>query len=162
MVRAATLFAVFLWPAFALAQTQTTGRIAGTVKDPHGAVIVGAEVAVINKATGDERKVTADETGNYALARVQPGAYRVIVAVPGFTPAVFDPVQVVITETTLVNADLVVGGPGTVSVRIDPLVQAVGPQLGLIVDSRAVVGLPLAARNFTQILSLSPGVATYL
>ena len=48
----------------ALAQTQTTGRIAGTVRDQNGAVIVGAEVAVVSRSTGDERKVTTDTTGN--------------------------------------------------------------------------------------------------
>src|SRR5262249_25596645 len=37
-----------------------------------------------------------------------------------------------------------------------------GPQLGRVVDSRAVSELPLATRNFTQILGLSPGTATYL
>ena len=38
-----------------------------------------------------------------------------------------------------------------------PLIQAGGPQLGRVVDSRAVAELPLATRNFTQILALSPG-----
>src|SRR5262249_37521542 len=45
---------------------------------------------------------------------------------------------------------------------IAPLVQAEGPQLGRVVDSRAVSELPLAARNFTQILALSPGTAVAL
>jgi hypothetical protein len=40
----------------ALAQSQTTGRLTGTVTDPNGAVIVGAEVTVSNNATGETRK----------------------------------------------------------------------------------------------------------
>ncbi len=41
-------FAFLLLPSLCvLAQTQTTGRIAGTVKDQNGAVIVGAEVTVV-------------------------------------------------------------------------------------------------------------------
>src|SRR6185369_15387792 len=42
------------------------------------------------------------------------------------------------------------------------IVQTDGAQLGRVVDSRAVSELPLATRNFTQILGLSPGAATYL
>ena len=41
--------------------------------------------------------------------------------------------------------------------RAAPLIQTDGPQLGRVVDSRAVAELPLATRNFLQILALSPG-----
>src|SRR5256884_1056397 len=148
----------------ALAQTQTTGRIAGVVKDQNGAIIVGAEVTVINKATGDERKVNTDKEGNYTVPLLSPGTYRVRVAASGFDTKLFDTVQVVITETTLVNADLIVAGVITdpIVVRIAPLIQQDGPQLGRVVDSRVVSELPLATRNFTQILGLSPGTAVDL
>ena len=151
-----------------LAQTPTSGRIAGTVKDHNGAVIAGAEVSVINKATGDERKVTTDATGNYAVSLLPPGTYRVRVAANGFESKIFDNVQVVITETTQVNANgphsLTVAGVivDPVEVRIAPLIQRDGPQLGRVVDSRAVSELPLATRNFTQILGLSPGTSVDL
>src|SRR2546422_6801274 len=88
----------------ALAQTQTTGRIAGTVQDQNGAVIAGAEVTVSSKAMGDERRVTTDSEGNYAVPLLSPGMYRVKVTARGFNSAVFDNVQVVITETTSVNS----------------------------------------------------------
>src|SRR5207302_7877708 len=57
----------------ALAQGGTTGRIAGTVKDTKGAVIAGAEITVVSRATGEERKVIADTTGNYAVPLLPPG-----------------------------------------------------------------------------------------
>ena len=150
--------------ALALAQGRTTGRIAGTVKDPNGAIIVGAEVTVVSKATGDERKVTTDAEGNYAVPLLPPGAYRVRVVANGFDTRLFDTVQVVITETTLVNPDLRVAGviADPVVARIAPLIQRDGPQLGRVVDSRAVSELPLASRNFTQILGLSPGTTVAL
>jgi hypothetical protein len=146
-----------------MAQGPTTGRIEGTVKDQNGAVIPGAEVKVISKATANERTVTTDEVGHYALPLLLPGIYRVTVAAGGFNPAIVDTVHVLITETTLVNADLTVKGVNVdpVVVRVAPLIPD-GPQLGRAVDSRFVSELPLASRNFTQILSLSPGVATYL
>src|SRR5205814_8471414 len=43
-----------------------------------------------------------------------------------------------------------------------PLIQNEGPQMGRVVDSRAVSELPLATRNFTQILALSPGTSVAL
>jgi hypothetical protein len=148
----------------ALAQTPTSGRIAGTVKDQNGAVIVGAEVTVVSRTTGDQRKVTTDTEGNYSVPLLPPGAYRVRVSANGFHTTLFDIVQVVITETTLVNADPSVVGviADPVIIRIAPLIQRDGPQLGRVVDSRAVSELPLATRNFTQILGLSPGTAVDL
>ena len=59
----ATSFLLLL-PTAAFAQSQTTGRIAGLVKDPSGAVVAQAEVSVTNEATGEERKATSDETGS--------------------------------------------------------------------------------------------------
>jgi len=146
----------------AFAQSPTTGRIAGTVKDQRGALIAGAEVNISSKATAEERRVTTDDQGNYTVPLLASGAYRVRVMLMGFAPAVYDPVQVVITETTTVDVDLVLAGPDTVAVRIDPLLQRDGPQLGRVVDSRAVSELPLATRNFTQILALSPGTSVSL
>src|SRR6266516_3395213 len=147
-----------------MAQGPTTGRIEGTVKDQNGAVIPGAQVKVINKATANERTVTTDEAGYYALPLLLPGIYRVNVAANGFNPVIVDTVHVLITATTLVSADLTVKGVNVdpVVVSVAPLIQTDGPQLGRAVDSRFVSELPLASRNFTQILSLSPGVATYL
>jgi len=148
----------------AQAQSPTTGRIEGAVKDQNGAVIVGAVVKAINRATEDERAVNTDETGRYVIPLLPPGVYRVSISASGFNTAVIDAVHVLITETTPVNSDLVVQGviAHPITVQIEPLMQTGGPQLGRGVDSRFVSELPLASRNFTQILSLSPGVATYL
>ena len=150
--------------ASAFTQSQITGRISGTIKDEKGAVIVGAEVTVNSKTTGDERSVSTDTDGNYNVIFLQPGTYRVSVKAAGFNSAIFASVQVVITETTTLNAQLTVAGTtfDPVIVRIAPLIQSDGPQLGRVVNSRAVSELPLATRNFMQILALSPGTSVGL
>src|SRR5438445_1930513 len=161
----AFLFAFFLLPSIgapAHAQGPTTGRIAGTIKDQNGAVIVGAEVTVVCKATGDVRRIRTDAEGNYTVSLLPPGADLLRVNANGFATIVYDPVLVVITEPTRIDSNLTPAGPDTVSVRIDPILQRDGPQLGRVVESRAVAELPLATRNFTQILGLSPGTAVDL
>jgi hypothetical protein len=147
-----------------VAQSQTTGRIAGTVTDEKGAALPGAEVTVTNKATGETRTVVADDSGNYVVPLLPPGDYSVAVTVSGFKKFIADNVKVAITETTTLDPSLVVGAVSElVTVEAAPqLVQTEGAQLGRVVDSRTVGELPLATRNFTQILGLSPGAATYL
>ena len=143
----------------ALAQSQTTGRIAGTIKDVNGAVIAGAEVTVKSLFTDEERMVATDAQGHYGVTLLSPGAYRVNVMANGFKRTEIESVRVVITETITVDISLEVGDVSEQAIinASEPLLQLGGPQLGRVVDSRAVTELPLATRNFLQILALSPG-----
>jgi hypothetical protein len=146
------------------ASGQTTGRIAGTVKDQHAAAIPRAEVISTSEATGESRWVSTDETGDYVISLLVPGAYRLSFVATGFKRVVLDEIHVEIAQTTTLNAILPVGSVSdsvTVSTAA-PLIQTDGPQLGRVVDTRVVSALPLATRNITQILSLSAGTATYL
>src|SRR5437667_1809972 len=151
-------------PSALLAQSQTTGRISGTVQDQNGAAIARAEVTAINLATEDERKVVTDSEGNYSVLLLPPGLYRVSIRATGFKRAFIENVPVIITQTTVEEAKLEVGElKESVTINTAPsLIQRDGPQLGRVVDSRAVSELPLATRNFTQILGLSPGTSTEL
>jgi hypothetical protein len=145
----------------AFGQNQTTGRIAGTVKDPNGALITGAEVTVKSKTTAAERITTTDNQGSFTVSLLPPGLYQLRVTAAGFHPLNSDSVQVGITETTTVNAELTLG-VDTITVDITQLIQKDGPQLGRAVNSNAVSDLPLATRNFTQIMALSPGTSVSL
>src|SRR5262249_15923952 len=88
-----------LYSISAFSQSQTTGRIRGIVKYPHGAAVIGAEVTVIRLATTEERKVKTDEIGNYAVPLLPPGMYRIIVTANGFKKTDVPSIRVVITET---------------------------------------------------------------
>src|SRR5437660_1468076 len=114
--------------------------------------------------TAGERQVTTDNEGNFTVPFLPPGEYSVRIRANGFNSLLLDSIQVSITETTTVNAQLTVAGviADPVMVRITPFVQTDGPQLGRVVDSRAVSELPLATRNFMQILALSPGTSVAL
>ncbi len=159
-------FMLLVCSAGVFAQSQTTGNVEGVVRDANGAVVAGAEVTVTSKATGDERKVTTDESGAYAVTLLPSGTYRVQISAQGFRPTVFEDVKVAITETTTIPVELAVGeltGEAVVvNASVGPIVQSDSSQLGRVVDARTVAELPLATRNFTQILGLSTGTATYL
>src|SRR3982074_2767573 len=102
----------------ALAQSQTTGRIAGTVTDEKGAALPGAEVTVTNKATGEVRTVIADDAGHYIVPLLPPGDYSISVTVTGFKKFIADEVKVSLTETTTLDPSLVVGAVSE-SVTVD-------------------------------------------
>src|ERR1700688_3597668 len=66
------------------AQNISTAQLAGTVRDPQGAVIPGATVTVTDPSKGFSRSVTTDAQGNYQLLELPPGEYTVTVTAPGF------------------------------------------------------------------------------
>jgi len=161
-----TLVSLFLViSAFAVsAFAQTTGRITGVVKDSSGGLIGRAEVQAVNEATGEEWKAVTDDAGIYSFLLVSPGLYQIEVAAKGFKTSISKGVAVRITETSELDFVLAVGDRlETIVVHGSlPLLQVDGPQLGRVVDFRVVAELPLASRNFTQILTLSPGTASHL
>ena len=100
---------------------ERTGNIEGTVKDPNGAVVPGAQVNVTSQATTSgarpdlsaafNRSVNADGGGFFRLSDVPPGIYTVTVAsTGGFGGATINDVQVVLGKTTPVNISLAVAG----------------------------------------------------
>ncbi len=141
------------------ASGQTTGSISGIVKDNNGAVISGAEITLISNATAEQRVVSTDAAGSFLIQFLAPAAYRIVISAHGFRSKAFEEVQVSITQTTALSAVMEIG-PLSEDVTIKetpPLLSTSGPQIGHLVNSRAVSELPLATRNFTHILSLSPG-----
>ncbi len=156
-----SLFVIGCWlvllPVSAFSQS-TSGRITGSIKDPNGAVIVGAEGTVISIATAEERKFKTDDSGSYTVSTLAPGMYRMTVTANGFKKTEVESNPVVLTESVQFDLKLEVGNRSEqVTVSVGPLDRTEGPQMGRVVDSRAVAELPLATRNFLQILALSPG-----
>src|SRR5262245_45563668 len=64
-----------------------SGLINGTVKDPNGAVVPGAQVTVRNEATGETRNATTDKEGRFKIDALPPGRYVVSVTRSGFKTA---------------------------------------------------------------------------
>src|SRR6185369_1974473 len=64
--------------------SQTNGSIAGTVKDPNGAIVPGAQVAVASQDLGIRQNATSDSVGDFLFAQLPPGTYRLTVEAAGF------------------------------------------------------------------------------
>ena len=155
------VFLLLSSPALALAQTGSTGALTGTVSDPNGAFVARAQIKVTNAATGEERTVVSQENGNYTVPLLLPGSYRVEFSATGFKQAVKEVLQINVTETARLDVQLEVGNvQEQVTVTAEAsLLQTESNTLGTVANSRAVSNLPLVNRNYTQIVTLSPGIA---
>ena len=143
-----------------LAYAQATGSISGTAKDESGAVLPGVTIEATNTATNSVRTAVTGADGFYTIPLVQPGAYNVRATLAGFSAFSRSGVKVSVSETSLVNVSMKVGGQSeTIEVKGEaPLIETGNATLGIVIDERKVVDLPLNGRNFTQLGTLIPGV----
>src|SRR6266436_332444 len=73
----------------AFPQTGINATLSGTVSDATGALIPGVEVTATNTATGVASVSLSNESGTYRFPSLQPGAYEVTSALPGFQSQTF-------------------------------------------------------------------------
>ena len=147
--------------AFLYAQ-QTTGTIRGSVTDASGGAVATARVSVTNNDTGAAEMAVTDVSGGYSFPLLRPGHYTVRAEASGFNTAVQSDVLVRITETAVANFNLQVGSV-TESVTVTgnvSLVQTDTSSEGKVIERQTISALPLATRNFTQLLGLTAGVLT--
>src|SRR5262245_24193970 len=81
---AALVSIVFCLGLPALAQQSATASLSGRVTDPAGAVIVGAQVAIEQSATGFRREITTNSEGIYVLTSLPAGEYAVTIKAAHF------------------------------------------------------------------------------
>ena len=74
------------WPGLMAGQSITSGELAGTVSDSLGQVLYGADVSVIDRASGVERVATVDRHGAFRFTLLPPGEYEVFAEALGYRP----------------------------------------------------------------------------
>ena len=156
---------VFMMAGLVLAQAPGTGAIAGQILDPSGAVIANAQVTAVNEGTSSSRTVSTTSEGVFRAPLLPPGDYSLVVAARGFQTKTLRSIHVNVTETAVVEVKLEVvqAAPTKIEVSASPeLAQTESSALGRVTDGTMVTSLPLANRNFTQILALNPGVVVEL
>ncbi len=142
-----------------MAQSAGTAGLSGTVTDPTGAVIPNVTVTITSADTNQSRSANTGGDGVYKFTLLPPGNYKVRFSANGFKTSEVSSVVLNVTESPVLDKALEVGAQSeqvTVEATAETL-QTASSTLGTTVGARTVTELPLANRNFTQIISLSAG-----
>jgi Carboxypeptidase regulatory-like domain/TonB dependent receptor len=161
--RFTSLLAVFLLLASGMTTlAQSTATIQGTVTDESGAVMTGAQVIVRGAAIGVERTTETDGSGNYQVAALPVGAYRIEVRAQGFQMTVVNDLVLEVGKVMVQNFQLKVGGvTQEVSVVADAgLVETTTSTVGQIINQKTVQEIPLNGRHFVDLGLLIAGSVT--
>jgi len=135
-------------------------QLSGSVTDPSGAAIPGAQVEIKNTANGSVRAVTTDSSGFYSAPNLSPGNYDVTVSAKGFKTTVRTGIDLTVGSEQSLNVPLEVG---QVTQRVTvsgapPSVQLTSPTMSGYVSQATVRQLPLNGRDWTALATLQPGV----
>ncbi|HWW85494.1 MAG TPA: TonB-dependent receptor [Vicinamibacterales bacterium] len=132
--------------------------LSGIVTDSSGGVLPGATVTVTNIATEVGSHLPANETGGYQVSNLIPGRYRVEVELNGFKKS-SQVVTLEVGQHGRLDVQLAVGSfSETVTVAETPELLSADASLGTVVPQSQVANLPLAIRNWDDLLALVPGV----
>ncbi len=129
-----SLIVLLLCSEFAVGQS-TYGSIAGSVTDPSGAAISGANVTLTNAGTSETRTQATNADGQYSFVNLIPGAYRIDVEKAGFKRSTLPNIAVQVNQASKIDVSLTVGQVSeTVEVTSEaPLLQAETSSLGQVV-----------------------------
>ena len=139
------------------------GNITGTVTDPGGAAVPGANIKATNPATGLTQSTTTGADGNYNLQYLPVGQYRISAEKTGFSTAEQTGIAVQVSNTTRADFELRVG---QVQERVEvtaaaPVVVSERSDLGTVMSSKEIIDLPLSLggglRDNLAFTILTPG-----
>ncbi len=153
------LMLVVLAPALSPAQ-DSSGRIFGTVYDPQGAVIPGAQITATNTATKDARTATTNKDGYFQILALPIGNYKVSTEHDGFRTVVSAEQKLQINQALRIDVKMEVGTESqSVDVGAEAApVETVNPTLGQSITGRALTNMPLNGRDMLDLALLQPGV----
>jgi hypothetical protein len=139
---------------------QGYGSISGTVTDPTGAVVPGADVTATQAATGLMVKTTSNEQGQFSLPSLAPAVYNLAVTAAGFQAYTLNGLQVRADASVTSNAVLHPGSAAeTVTVTAESAqVDVSTGTLSQVIGSSQVNDLPLNGRNAAQLTTQVAGI----
>lgn len=142
-----------------LAQTTTSGGLAGIVTDPSGAVVPDADVEIKDNAKGTILETKTDHRGVYRFFFVAPARYMLTVSHGGFRTE-NRVVNVLLGPPVSVNVTLQVANASTsVSVTAEaPLIQAENGDVSTTMNQKQISEVPNPGNDLTYIAQTAPGV----
>jgi hypothetical protein len=135
--------------------------VLGTVTDPTGAIVVGAQVEFRNIATNEARTQTTNTSGQYVFPGLSPGNYKVTVTMRGFRTAVVSNLTVDVAKSHTLNFVLEVGTLSQiveVSATAHVQLQTTDAQIGQNLTPEEATRYPSLRRNASGLLAVQPGV----
>ena len=139
----------------------TGGSVSGTVLDPTGSVVLGAQISLTRVDTNTTQSVCSDSKGVFSFLELSVGTYNLTAEAAGFKP--YHRVGIVIDadRMRLVDVSFEVGSRSdTVIVKQSAVsAETADTQMGEVVSGEMVKSVPLNGRSYTDLLSLQPGVA---
>src|SRR5215471_5810979 len=159
MRRASSSVVLCLFLASA-AYAQTLGTITGEVKDSSGAVVPGATVTAVNKATNATRTTSSNAVGLFDFPALPPGQYSVKIELDGFKTSTRE-IELQVQQTARVDFAMELGTISEMATvtGVSPLVETSNATVGTVIENRRIVELPLNGRNYLQLVALSPNVS---
>ena len=146
----------------ALAQT-ANGTVSGHVIDARGALIPDAAVTLTETETNLELRTTSNGEGLYTFASVKPGNYRMKVSASGFSIVTISGLTIAVQGSLSRDVVLEIGAQSQIvtvtAEEADELVAQTSSELGTEIGQAQIHDLPLNGRNFTQLLTLTPGAS---
>ena len=139
---------------------ELVARIHGTVTDPSGAAVPGAQVKATNTETKVSTTVPTMEDGSFQFLSLPIGTYDVIVAKTGFRTFTALHVILVLNQVYELPVALEIGPISeSVQVEADPVqVETIVTQLGTVINRQQILDFPLLNRSWVQLEQLAPGV----
>jgi hypothetical protein len=156
-----SLFAVFLISLPCLSFAQQSGSINGAVTDASGAAVPNSQVTITDAAQGTSSVTTTNGAGEYSVPALQAGTYNLQITAVGFEKFEAKGVVLRVARTERVDAKLTVGA---VTAEVDVTgsdlgtVQTESPEISFTITGKQITQLVLNGRNFSQLVTLSPGV----
>ena len=151
------IFSVYAFP-----QATAVVQISGTVQDPAGGAVAGAQLAATQTETGFSRTAKSGADGAYTLSNLPIGPYRLTVSAPGFKTYTQEGVLLQVNTNPTIKVILEVG---SISQQIEVHASAAMAEtqtvgISQVIDERRVVDLPLNGRQPTQLVLLSGAAVT--
>lgn len=136
--------------------------VRGTVRDPNGNVVNGANVTLTDPNRNFTRTQTTNDDGAYVFTAIPPGTYKLDVTAPGFKTASASGLVALVDTPTVRDVQLEIGAVSeTVDVTsaAEAAINTSDASLGNSFERKRIVELPLNANNVVGLLSLQPGVS---
>ncbi len=142
------------------AQVANNTLLVGTVRDPSGAVVPGAQVTGLNRDTKVEYPGTTNTEGYYSIPFVLPGTYDVVVDKPGFRKVTSTGVMVTLNLAVRTDVVLTVGSTNdvvTVSAET-PALSTDDAVVGETINAKQVENLPMNTRRVLELASTASNI----